>query len=596
MKTSILSKLNLKLSVQILFGLFAFLFWQFGFPYTLFFQEQLQLFQTTIDYFIESLIIPGGFIGYLGEFFTQFYLFPVAGPFIITAFLLLLRGITAKILYKVDTTDRYWLLSYLPAVLCLMVLSEELYLLSGLIGIILSLASLLFYISVKSHKIRIVTAFSILPVIYFLTGGSFILFMLGVIVFENLSRKKGVYDGLQRMNFVTQIIFIAFALLLPIAGKYTFNAVPLPQAYITEFYHKISTVIPFPVLLIWIFTPLMVLFVNKSASGKKKLPQWANVSWQIILLVVTGIWGYRSFTNSSAELVKQYDYYVRRQKWDEVIKLADKKLPRNAFAVNYLNLSLAKTGQLGNRIFQFNQYGVEGFFLNYKREFLSALFGNEAFYHLGLVNVSQQYIFESMEASPDHRKTIRSLQRLAETNLINGNYEVTRKYLNYLKKTLFYANWAKNMESYLYDEDRINNHADWGEKRQMKPRQSYFFSYGDLDTILLALIHDNPKNKMAVDYLLSLHLIAKDLDGFLKHMPLAYRAGYETVPTAWQEAVLFVLGMRSLNPEKEAPFPLDPKVVARLKTYAEVYTTYPDAENRLRKNFGNTFWFYLHYK
>ena len=554
------------------------------------------MFQLTSEYFFSTLKIPGGFTGYIGELFTQFYLFPLAGPAIIVSLILYLQILTLSIVRKTDPTDRFWLLSYIPAVLYLMVLTEEFYLLSGLIGVVISTAAARAYMSISSVNKRIIAAIFMTPLLHHLTGGSFILFLLTIIAFESLSKEKGPLTGTQKMNPLLWVVFLLIGIIVPVIGKYTFNTVPLRQAFITEFYHKTSTVLPFPVLLIWVVIPSLTLFVFHSAHHKHRFPIWANYAWQLILVVVTGIWGYTSFSNSSAELVKQYDYFVRRQKWDEVIKLADKKLPRNAFAVNYLNLSLAKTGQLGNRLFHFNQYGAEGFFLNYKREFLSALFGNEVYYHLGLVNVSQQFIFESMESTPDHRKTIRSIQRLAETNLINGHYEVTRKYLNYLKKTLFYKNWAKDMESYLYDEERINAHANWGEKRRLKPKENYFFSYIDIDTILLALIQDNPKNRMAVDYLLSLHLIAKDLDGFIKHMPMAYHAGYEIIPTAWQEAVLYVLGLRSTNPEKDAPFPLDPKVVVRLKSYADVYTSYPDAEARLRKNFGNSFWFYLHYK
>lgn len=594
MKSLLKFHLNPKTIAFALFTLFAFSFWQFVFPYTLFFQEQLQLFQLTTDYFLKALKIPGGFIGYAGEFLTQFYLFPLAGPSILVALLLLLRFLAAKIIRVFDPSDRYWLLSYVPPMLYLMVLSEELYLLSGLIGVILAMAALLAYISITEIKKRFITGLVFIPFVYHLTGGSFSLLLLGIIVFETLWRSKGLLAGKPRASWWW--VFPVIAFVVPIVGKYTFNIVPLRQAYITEFYHKISTVLPFPVLLLWVGFPLLLLFVAKTQRPKKRLPLWASVSWQFGVIATTGIWGYHSFANTSAEYVKQFDYHVRRQQWEEVIKLAENKLPKNAFAVNYLNLALAKTGQLGDRLFHFDQYGGEGFFLNYKREFLSALFGNEAYYHIGLVNVSQQFIFESMEASPDHRKTIRSLQRLTETNLINGDYEVARKYLNYLKKTLFYRKWAQNVESYLYSEERINAHPDWGEKRKIRPKQNYFFSYEDLDTILLALLQENPQNKTAVDYLLSLHLIAKDLDGFLKHLHYAKKVGYERVPTAWQEAVLFFLGMRSQTPEKEAPFPLDPEVVKRLKIYADVYTSYPDAELRLKKNFGNTFWYYLHYK
>ena len=60
-----------------------------------------------------------------------------------------------------------------------------------------------------------------------------------------------------------------------------------------------------------------------------------------------------------------------------------------------------------------------------------------------MINDAQRFAFEAMEAIPNFRKSGRCLKRLAETNLINGQYEVAAKYLRILSKTLFYKDWAK---------------------------------------------------------------------------------------------------------------------------------------------------------
>ena len=58
-------------------------------------------------------------------------------------------------------------------------------------------------------------------------------------------------------------------------------------------------------------------------------------------------------------------------------------------------------------------------------------------------------MFEAMEAIPDYKKSGRAYMRLAETNLINGQYAVAAKYLRALQHTLFYKKWATNAMSYL---------------------------------------------------------------------------------------------------------------------------------------------------
>ena len=216
-----------------------------------------------------------------------------------------------------------------------------------------------------------------------------------------------------------------------------------------------------------------------------------------------------------------------------MISLAEKQLPYNAFAVNYLNLALAKTNQLGDRLFHFEQMGAVGLFLPYEREMLSAMLGNETYYQIGLVNVSQQYIFEANEAMPDLRKSTRCLKRLTDVAIINGYYELANKYIQLLKKTLFYKNWAKEAETYLYDEDKINNHPDWGEKRRLRPFHDYFFSVENIDQILLALLNDHPQHRMAYEYLMSYYLLNKDIRSFMKYVSLGYNLHYEYLPSAF---------------------------------------------------------------
>lgn len=64
--------------------------------------------------------------------------------------------------------------------------------------------------------------------------------------------------------------------------------------------------------------------------------------------------------------------------------------------------------------------------MSFVNDFTIPLVAGEPYYYLGLVNVAQQFVFEAMEAVPDYRKSVRCFKRLAETNLINGRYEVAR--------------------------------------------------------------------------------------------------------------------------------------------------------------------------
>jgi len=581
----------------LLFSLLVFCYWQFGFPYTLFFQEPLQLFLCTSNYLIRSISTAGGLSGYLGEFFTQFYVLPLGGPLVLLLWLIALQQLTWLLFQKASFKDNhFYLLSFLPSLWYGVILSEEFYLLSGLISVVIAMVGVLFYVSIKNFKVRSLVGILLIPLIYFVAGGSYILFTLSIFVYELVVfRKKDI--AIRGIYWVSLFFDFLIAIFLPLFYRMYFDPVPLLQAYITEHFHKIFTVFPFPVVVVWLFIPLLIILVFWIGVREiKKTKRIILYAIQVLLLFLVGYRGYTLFANPKAEYIKKFDYNVRHKNWLEVISLAEKQLPYNAFAVNYLNLALAKTNQLGDRLFHFEQMGTVGLFLPYEREMLSAMLGNETYYQIGLVNVSQQYIFEANEAMPDLRKSTRCLKRLTDVAIINGYYELANKYIQLLKKTLFYKNWAKEAETYLYDEDKINNHPDWGEKRRLRPLHDYFFSVENIDQILLALLNDHPQHKMAYEYLMSYYLLNKDIRSFMKYVSLGYNLHYEYLPLAFQEAVLYALSLDSREAIEKTTFPIEKTTKDRLYRYIAIYTQYPNARELLKRDFSHTFWYYYHYK
>lgn len=548
------------------------------------------------DYFFNSISTAGGLSGYLGEFFTQFYIIPFGGPVIILFWLLSLQQLFWKILKRsVPGASHFYILSFLPSIWYCTILSEEFYLLSGLISVVIALTGVLLYTAIRDFRIRSIVGLLIVLLVYFTAGGSYILFVLFTLSFEFV--KRGSSIGIKGWLWSCLVLEILLAVFLPVIYRLHYDPVPVLQAYITEHFHKISTVFPFPVVLIWILIAIslpIVLYFDKKIINRGRRNTLYIIQVAFLLLVFLG--GHSLFANPKAEYIKKLDYHVRHNNWEEIISLCENRLPRNAFAVNYLNLALAKTNQLGERLFHFEQIGPVGLFLPYEREQLSAMIGNETYYHIGLVNVSQQYIFEATEAMPDLRKSTRSLQRLTDVAIINGDYELANKYIQLLKKTFFYKDWAEQAEDYLYNESKINNHPDWGEKRRLRPIQDYFFSVENMDQILLALLRDHPDHKMAFEYLMSYYLVRKDIESFMKYVHLGHEMNYKYLPVAFQEAVLYVLGLKSQEAVEQSNFPIEERTKNRLYEYVDIYTRYPNAQKLLEKEFSDSFWYYYHYR
>ena len=130
-----------------------------------------------------------------------------------------------------------------------------------------------------------------------------------------------------------------------------------------------------------------------------------------------------------------------------------------------------------------------------------------------MINVAQRTVFEAQEAILDFQKSGRCYKRLAQTNLINGSYEVARKYLMALQKTLFYRKWANETLALLENEKAIANHPEYGRLRQMAYKEDFYFSDHVTPEMLESLYFSNIDNGMAYQYLIAYYLLTGDREG-----------------------------------------------------------------------------------
>jgi hypothetical protein len=578
------------------------IFFSFFYNSHLHFEEQFQLFLLTGDFFTAKIGYPGGFSGWTGGFLTQFYYLSLAGPLIIAGLLFALQQIIKRILYKVNSSPVLFPVSFIPSLLAGMILCNEFYPLSAITGFLFAMLAGLAYVSIKTGRTRFITGLILIPLTYWLAGGSYISLLMLMLAYELLlylrSRKK-FPEGKVPINYYNLRIWYFLAYLLVAAGipllvRQYLILQPLMVTFTSEFYYNILTTIPTTILLLFVLPPLLTLLVHFIFTKEKYVK--TALAFQMAFFVVLAWFGFKSFANFEAEEIMTYDYLVRNEQWKDVLKYADKNPPRNYLSLAMLNLSLAKTGQMGNRMFSYDQHGINGLFLPFNREYVTAIMGNEILYHLGLTNASQEYAFESMETIPDMGKSARVIKRLAETNLINGQYKVSEKYLKLLEKTIFYRKWAKNAMTVLNNEEKINNDPDWGEKRKFMIRNDYFFHIKNIEASLNRMVKEHPDNKIAFEYLMAFYMINKDMRNFINLIPVMEKMGYGKVPVSYQEAIMYIIGLNNEDPMTNSPMYVSQDTRLRMKAYADIYTKYPDAQERLEKRFSGTYWFYLHFK
>ena len=109
------------------------------------------------------------------------------------------------------------------------------------------------------------------------------------------------------------------------------------------------------------------------------------------------------------------------------------------------------------------------------------------------------------------------------------------------------------------------------------------------------MIEENPGNRLAFEYLLAIYMIKKDLRSFVDFFPKIEKLNYKEVPVAYQEAMIYIILLNKKNPIPNAHLYVNEKIKNRMKSFADIYTKFPDAMVRLRKDYWGSYWYYLYF-
>lgn len=482
----------------------TFLFWGIGFPHALSYQEQFQLFLWTDDYFFSSVCVPGGFAKWVGEFLIQFYYIPWLGALLLA----LLYVAFARIV------------GWLPTMLLFALLGDPNVLLGYVIAVILT--TLTFRLNKLTGGKGVMADFAIIPVLYWLAGPITLLYVLLRIT------KLGIW-GCIHIAYLLSIALFAYTFIL---DQQPLEMVLTPSLFysLALEYNPLMWVIPLATLGEYLLGRLSFVI------NRKGFTLYSLYGILCLLVAWLGVkWG---FDKDHYELMAQ-DYLVRNERWDDVIKRAEKYQVQTSYSSVCVNLALAKKRQLGERMFEFYQNGEDALIMPYIRENTTMMLpSSEAFWHLGMANAALRYMFNVQEGLLNGQLSGRCTKRIAECMLVNGHYEVAIKHIQKLKKSLFYRSWAKEAEELLGNETKINAHPLYGKLRSLRPRQDMLFNYLGIDQMFGKLFMENTQNKMALDYYMGQLLLDSKIGPFRRFMPLVQRyGGYSQMPRGYADAL-----------------------------------------------------------
>lgn len=506
-------KNHYRLLLTLLLGVCAWVFWSFFYYSGLVYQEEVQMFLFTSDYFTERAVVPGGIARYVAEFLVQFYNNFLFGGLVVAVLYMLIQRLTWRAIRLERKTDSLsYLLSFVPVLALWSYMGYQNVRLTFVVAVVFALFVMACYPLKARFGIRCVYAVLALPLLYYLAGP--VVMMAGLYF--------SLVEGIKFKNWLWALVAIVYAIAC-IVVSIPLTIEPVNRLFYGIGYNLLIEEFPmgeYVVMLLFAVVPICIcLFPHIEDAKKQKrvfCGSFAVIAVAFIALIPV------SFDRSIYEIL-DYDVLVRGQKWDKIIAKAEARQPQSPLSVSALNLALGMKGQMGERAGQFYQNGIAGAFPPFVKNFLASLMTSEVYYHVGLVNEGQCLAFEAMQTIPDDQKSSRIIKRLAETNLINGQYEVARKYLQLLDKTLFYRNWARSRMALLGNENAINHHPEYGYMRQVQPTEDFLFSYEEIDKIMGQLVMRNKNNGLAIQYLLLLPRLEGNRQKYLQYKDYVMR-------------------------------------------------------------------------
>lgn len=569
----------------------------------------------------ETFSMPAAGVVYLTGLLSQGYASSLLGALIIVVMALVLAELT-RLHFTRAGIRRGVVMTRLPAVAFFLIVSQYTLSLAACLTVSMGLLFSLVFEKVPCHRTltRMILYCLMAALGYAVMGaGGVYVFSLMTVIHGGLTRRYiiptllAVPVGLVSIWGLSQYVYLlppkeAFLLATPFSwgmtsGLGTFSLVLLVALYVLT---------PVAVLVVSGARALLgtIKPVNHKPTERKKgqaavqslrrIVVWAKgavtLSLPTALLIVGVLWSYDGLRRS----LFQINASARQKHWFEVIDLA-RAVPRdrNHISCNHdVNRALYHTGRLPYEMFSFPQ-NPHALLLTQGGELsvLTQLQFSEVHAELGNINTAEKMASELLAIQGSFGPVI---EDLAWINIIKGQDETARVYLNALKEHLGYRDRAEAMLEGLSTGFDPNQAACIAELNSCIPKNPYGVTYGGaIEDILTGLLETNPHNKMAFEYLMAYYLLTRQVQKVAANVGRLDDLGYKGVPTHYEEAMLIHYG--SLGQKVDlAKLGISQQAYQRYVTFIQLERSIQSvnrqaALNRLVHEFGTTYFFYCRF-
>ena len=562
--------------------------------------QELSLWLPTKVYFDERMLVPGGLMSYIACFLTQFFYYPMLGSLIYVALLFVVQWLTIKV-FRIPA--RHALLALIPGALIVCCSMEagywifqiktQGYFFSMLVGFLFALSVMRLYQLAKGWW-RYVVVVAIAAMGYPFFGFYASLALVGIALWTLRENEEG--------RGMVALLCVAAAVTTPILYYSVYEQTRFVDMFTVgmpafEFSKRdVFTWIPY--VLLYLF-PLLMPFVplkrNEEGVAKKAL-LIENMALMALIVALGLVFWYRD-PNFRAEI--KMNHAMERLEWRKALDIAkaQKQTPTRLIVLNK-NLALLKLGKAGDEMFHYLDGGEAPDSPLQIR--LMQVGGKMLYYHYARMNFCYRWCLED---AVEYGWKVDYLKYMVRTSLISGEPALAQKYINTLKKTLFYRGWAEKYEKMVGDPSLI---AKDREMASILPLYQYEDQLdGDNSLVEIYLLnyfahsYSDLSTPMFDEAALMCALTLKDIPTFWNCF-FRYANSHKTdrMPTHYQEAALLYGNLEKNVDISKMPF--DKTVKMRFQDFMRFAQKHavenverdPEAKKLFYDRYGNTFWYF----
>jgi len=225
------------------------------------------------------------------------------------------------------------------------------------------------------------------------------------------------------------------------------------------------------------------------------------------------------------------------RRWDDLIDNA-RHLPAEAYAmvtVNGVNRALYFQGRLLDDMFRFPQTAGQANLVYYVDTFMAAapMRRSDVLFDLGRINEAHHMAYEALENYGD---VPRILRRLVRTHVLKGEPAAARVVLALLQRSLLDSGWARRYRQQLDADPVTAGDPEVASRRGLMMVRDIAVEL-TVETLLQQLLHRNPRNRMAFEYLMAHYLLERQVDKLVANVHRFRDFHIVPLPRHCQEAI-----------------------------------------------------------